>query len=69
MALSLDHGAGRRKRGGRDPPGCLRFGRRLLGGSQRRLVWDDHALVTGHWSAGGGGCRGVLKNRRKFGSG
>lgn len=67
MALSLGHSAGRRRGDGRDPPRCLRFRRRLLRGGQRWLGWDDHTLVTGHWSAGAGGCRGsgVLKNSKQ----
>lgn len=67
VALRLGNRAGRRRGDRRDSPRSLRFGRRLLGGSQRWLGWNDHTLVTSHWSVGGGGCQGsrVLKNSRK----
>lgn len=66
MALRLGHRAGRGRWDRRDTPGSLRFGCGLLSGRQRGLSWNDHALVTSYWSAGGGGCRGsrVLKNSR-----
>lgn len=55
-----DGGRGHR----RDSSRTLWFGRRLLGGGQRGLSWNDHTLVTSHWSVWRGDCRGsrVLKN-------
>lgn len=53
----LDLRLGRRREGRRAAPWYLRFGCRFLGGSKRWLGWNDHTLVTSHWSAWGGGCR------------
>lgn len=66
MALRLGHRAGGGRGHRRDSSRSLRFGCRLLGGSQRRLSWNDHTLVTRHWSAGSGDCRGsrVLKKTK-----
>lgn len=67
MALRLGHRADRRRGDRRDSARSLRFGCRLLGRSQRRLVWNDHPLVSSHWSTGSRGCRGsrVLKKKEK----
>lgn len=67
MALRLGHRADRRRGDRRDSARSLRFGCRLLGRSQRWLVWNDHPLVSSHWSTGSRGCRGsrVLKKKKK----
>lgn len=67
MALRLGHRADRGRGHRQSSPRSLRFGRRLLGSSQRWLGWNDHTLVASHWSVGGGGRRGsrVLKNSGK----
>ncbi len=70
MALRLGHRADRGRGDRRDSPRSLRFGHSLLSSSQRRLGWNDHALITSHRSTRGGGCRGprILKTAEKFGS-
>lgn len=56
VALRLGY---RADRGRWDSPLRLRFGHCLLGRSQRRLVGNDHALITRHRGIGGRACGGA----------